>query len=124
MLSRSEVEQDKYKIMIFLGILSYSKYANQELVQTLLALATIPELRTLQPPNCSEFQLGDGYRPERERLTEVIGKHMWQFYKYPESDLPNLRFEQQYITDQYRREEYEVAKEEKIRRFIEDLMAQ
>jgi hypothetical protein len=124
MLSRSEVEQDKYKIMIFLGTLSYSKHANQELVQTLLALATIPELRTLRPPNCSEFQLGDGYRPERERLTKVIGKHVRQFYECPESDLPNLRFEQQHIADQRRREEHEVAKEEKIRRFVEDLMVQ
>lgn len=110
--------------MIFLGTLSYSKHANQEIVQTLLALATIPELRTLRPPNCSEFQLGDGYRPERERLTKVIGKHVRQFYECPESDLPNLRFEQQHIADQRRREEHEVAKGEKIRRFVEDLMAQ
>jgi hypothetical protein len=105
-LSRSEVEQDKYDIMIFLGTLSYSEHADQGLVQTLLALTTIPELRTLRPPICSKFQLGDGYRPERERLTEVIEKHARQFYECPESNLPNLRFEQQHIADQRRREEH------------------
>lgn len=124
MLSRSAVEQDKYKIMIFLGTLSYSEHANQELVQTLLAFATIPELRTLQPPNCSVFRLEDGYRPERERLIKVTREHVRQFYECPESDLPNLAFEQQYIADQRRREEHEVAKGEKIRRFVEDLVAQ
>jgi hypothetical protein len=40
-LSRSVVDQDKYKVMIFLSTLSYSQHANQELVQTLLAFATI-----------------------------------------------------------------------------------
>jgi hypothetical protein len=123
-LSGSVVEQDKYKIMIFLSTLSYSQHANQELVQTLLALATIPELRTLRPPDCSVFRLGDGYRPERERLAKVTGGHVRRFYECPESDLPNLPFEQQHIANQRRRAKYEVAKEEKIRRFVEDLMAQ
>jgi hypothetical protein len=92
-LSESVVEQNKYKIMIFLSILSYLQYANQELVQTLLALATIPGLRTLRPPDCSVFRLGDGYRPKPERLTKVIRRYVQQFHKYPKSDLPNLLFE-------------------------------
>jgi hypothetical protein len=64
-LSRSVPERDKYRIMIFLSTLSYSKHANQELVQTLLALATIRELRILQPPNHKVFRLAEGYMPRR-----------------------------------------------------------
>ena len=123
-LSRSMVENDKYKILIFLSTLSYSQHADQELVQTLLALATVPELQITQPPDCPLFRLGDGYKPERERLTKVIREHVRQFYECPEYGLPNLTFEQQHIADQRRREEHEVAKEEKIRRFVEELMAQ
>lgn len=123
-VQRRLVEQDKYKIMIFLSTLSYSQHANQELVQTLLALATIPGLRTLRPPDCSFFRLGDGYRTEPERLTKVTGGHVRQFHECPESDLPNFPFEMQHTADQRRREEHEVAKEEKIRMFVEDLMAQ
>ena len=123
-LSRSVAEPDKYKIMIFLSTLSYSQHAKQELVQTVLAFATIPELRILQPPDHSMFQLSGGYRPRRERLVIVVKGHARQFYECPEYYLPNLPFENYHLADQRRRQEHQVAKGEQIRMFAEDLMAQ
>lgn len=46
-LSQSVVERDKYRIMIFLFTLTYSQHAKQKLVETLLAFATVVQLRAL-----------------------------------------------------------------------------
>jgi hypothetical protein len=123
-LSRSVVKKDRYKIMIFLSTLSYSEHANQELVQTLLAFATVPELRILQPPNYAEFRLEEGYKPEREKLISVTERHVRLFAECPEYDFPDLPFETNRVAHQRRREEYQVAKGEQIKMFVEDLVVQ
>jgi len=123
-LSNSAAERDKYKIMILLSTLSYSKHAKQELVQTLLAFATIPELRALQPPSHAAFRLSEGYRPVRGRLLRVTEEHARQWYECPERDLPSLPDEDWCLTDQRRKDQHQIAKEEQIRVFVEDLMSQ
>ena len=49
-LLQSTAGFNKYQMMIFLSTSMYSKNANQELVQTLLSFATVPELRALESP--------------------------------------------------------------------------
>jgi hypothetical protein len=122
--SRSVVQYDKYKIMILLSTLSYSKHAKPELVQTLLAFATIPELRALQPPSDAVFQLSEGYRPVRQRLISIVEGHVRQFYECPESDLPILPGESWDLADERRRDQHSIAKEEQIGMFVDDLILQ
>jgi len=123
-LSRSEVGKDKYKIMIFLSSLAYSEHAKQELVQTLLAFATTPELRMLQPPKHSEFRLAEGYKPMKERLVTITEEHVRRFNECPEYHLQSLRSEDIYTANYRREKAYHVAKDKQIREFVEDLVAQ
>jgi len=110
--------------MIFLSSLAYSEHAKQELVQTLLAFATTPELRMLQPPKHSVFRLAEGYKPVTERLVTITEEHVRQFNECPEYHLQSLRSED-ISTANYRREKaYHAAKDKQIREFVEDLVVQ
>lgn len=123
-LSHSVAERDKYKIIVFLSTLSYSAHAKQELVQTLLAFATISGLRVMQSPRYLVFQLAEGYQPVRPELVSLVEQHARQFYECPERRLPALPSEEWHIADERRREQHQVAKERQIRQFVEDLVAQ
>jgi Protein of unknown function (DUF3638) len=124
LLSNSVVERDKYRVMIFLSTFSYSPHAKQELIMTLLAFATSPELRMLRPPRYQAFQLADGYRPVLEKLTSLAEQHARHFNACPEHDLPKLRGETKRAADTRRTRLYQVAKAERARVFAKDLIAQ
>jgi hypothetical protein len=123
-LSDSTVGKDKYKILVLLSTLSYSIHADQELVQTLLAFATVPSLRLHQPPRYPIFQLTDGYRPAQQRLISLITEQARPFHECPESDLPHLHGEKQHVANARRRRLWEDAKDEQARMLIRDLMTQ
>lgn len=121
-LSHSVIERDKYRIMMFLSTLSYSQHAKQELVQTLLAFATVPELRPTRPPGYTLFQLSYGYKPDKEKLLEVIKSR--PFDSCPESNLPQLSYENLADAEQRRRDQHEVAVEECLGHFVDSLICQ
>ncbi|RFU36269.1 hypothetical protein B7463_g125, partial [Scytalidium lignicola] len=123
-LSSSISTRDKHKIMVLLSTLSYSQYAKQELVHTLLAFATIPELRTIQAPRDLEFQLKEGYRPVQQKLVSMMKRHTRQFEECPESHLDAFPYEDLDDADDRRRKEYQDAKEKQIKLFVEELESQ
>ncbi|KAH8676420.1 hypothetical protein BGZ60DRAFT_562097 [Tricladium varicosporioides] len=123
-LSKSVVGRDKYKIMVFLSTLSYSPHAKQELIQTLLAFATIPGLRSMQLPASPVFHLAEGYQPVRQELTSLMEQYVRPFYECPERHLPTLPSEESYVADERRREQHQIAKERQIKEFIEELVVQ
>ncbi|PQE15350.1 very large low complexity protein [Rutstroemia sp. NJR-2017a WRK4] len=124
MLSNTSIRRDKYRIMMLLSTLSYSQYAKQELVQTLLAFATIPELRELRPPRYTQFQLSDGYSPDEQKLTCLTEEQVKVFHNCPESKLPNMHGEKEYIADGRRSRMYESAKDKHVRAFVSYLISQ
>jgi hypothetical protein len=123
-LSRSVLQYDKYKIMILLSTLSYSEYCKAELVQTLLAFATIPKLRALQSPNDEVFRLSEGYRPVRETLISILKGHVRQFYECPECNLPDLPGERWDVANERRQDRHQMVKGEQIGIFVDDLILQ
>ncbi|KAI9742144.1 MAG: hypothetical protein M1818_004044 [Claussenomyces sp. TS43310] len=123
-LSNTVAERDKYKVMVFLSTLSYSRHAKQELVMTLLAFATTPGLRILQSPDFPKFQLVDGYKPVQQELARKIGAHALPFHQCPEYHLPALHGEKKRVADARRLREYERAKKEGIGLFVNELTAQ
>lgn len=92
-LSRSMVSRDKYKIIIFLCTLTYFQHTRQELVQTLLAFATVPRLRAIRPPDYASFQLSDGFSPNKNTLSDLTRKRVRPFELCPESMQPDLLYE-------------------------------
>jgi len=123
-LSRSVVETDKYDIMIFLSTLTYSRHAKQELVQTLLAFATVPELRATRPPDYISFELSHGYKPDRKKLVDVANNRGRPYYSCPESNLPQLPLEPFSDADERRQDKHRTAVEECIGRFVDALICQ
>ena len=123
-LSHTSREKDKYKVMMLLSTLAYSEHAKQELVQTLLAFATVPELRALQLPDYPVLQLSDGYVPLRQRLASVVEAYARPFDDCAESKLLKLPGETKRMAERRRQDEYHVAKEQHISSFVEELMLQ
>ena len=89
-LSHSVVNKDKYRIMMFLSTLTYFQHMIQELVQTLLAFATVPELCATRPPGFPPFQLLHGYRPDKAKLIDMTNNRGRPFYLCLESNLPQF----------------------------------
>jgi hypothetical protein len=90
LLSHSNAKKDKYKIMMLLCGMAYSSFAKQDLVRALLAFATVPEVRAIQPPSFLSFNLNDGFVPVRHEVIQIVQSHVKQLVLCPENDLPPL----------------------------------
>lgn len=123
-LSRCVVETDKYEIMIFLSTLTYSRHAKQELVQTLLAFATVPELRATRPPNYISFELSHDYKPDRKKLVDVVNNRGRPYHSCPEFNLPQFPLETFSDADERRRDKHRTTMEKCLSRFVDALICQ
>lgn len=123
-LSNSIAKRDKYRIMLLLSTMAYSQHAKQELVQTLLAFATVPELRAISPPDYTLFQLSHGFRPDRKILVHMARNRARPYYSCPESNLPQFSYETFAEADERRRDEHHVAMEECLGVFVDALICQ
>ncbi|KAK2793814.1 hypothetical protein FQN51_001032 [Onygenales sp. PD_10] len=122
--SKSTPEKDKYRIMFFLGTLSYSNNADEGFVQSLLALATVPELRSISRPVYDHFTLGDGYAPKKGKLVDIAQRHSFAFYESPESKLGAKIYESRGTTHQRLMSMYQKMKNERAAKFAEALFSQ
>ena len=123
-LTQAEVENDKYRIMMFLSTLAYSQHMEQELVQTFLAFATVPELRRIRLPEYESFDLAHGYTPNRTKLTELARKWARPFSKCPEHDLPQNHDESWQEANDRRRDKHETALDDCLDVFVSGLICQ
>ncbi|KAH0566189.1 hypothetical protein GP486_000421 [Trichoglossum hirsutum] len=123
-LSHSLMERDKYRVMIFLSTLTYSRNVKRELVETLLAFATVPELRTLRPPGHPFFELQHGYSPERKRLASMAESKARPYHECPEINLPQLIYETEESADDRRRNAYERTMKIRVEAFVDFLIEQ
>ena len=122
-LSHTSRERDKYKVMMLLSTLAYSEHAKQELVQTLLAFATVPKLRRLELPDFPVLRLSDGYAPLRQRMVSVVEIFVRPFDECPESKLVKLPGETRRMAERRREDEYHLAKDQQMKAFVGSLMA-
>ena len=123
-LSLSKKERDKYKIMILLSTLACSQHAKPELVQTLLAYATVPGLRAMRPPKFESLRLSEGHWPDREKLLVVMEEAVWPYNACPESSLAKLPFETPAEADARRQERYQAVTGEQLGLFVNALASQ
>lgn len=123
-LIQAEVESDKYKIMMFLSTLAYSQHIKQELVQTLLAFATVPELRRIRLPEYESFYLAHGYTPDRRKLRELARKWARPFLACPEHDLPQNYDESWQDANDRRRDKHQTSLDDCLDVFVDGLICQ
>lgn len=89
-LSKSDAAKDKPAITIFLTNLGHSRWGNTPLVHTLLALATAPALRNVQPPAYDSFDLSQGFEPSKAKLLAILESAKVSLDESPESQLERL----------------------------------
>ncbi|KAI1771547.1 hypothetical protein F4818DRAFT_454673 [Hypoxylon cercidicola] len=81
--------QDQYKLMFFMGMISFRSDANMPLIRTLLAFSRNDSLRSLSLPNHAEYR---SFRPNQRPQLDVLTKLMEPFQAPPPSDLPLMEF--------------------------------
>ena len=123
-LSHCLRERDKYRVMFFLCTLAYSQHANQSLVETLLALATVPQLRSSRPPDNDRFDLSDGYTADRTKLVALTEINLRPFHACPEAHSPILPHETWTDAEDRRESDHQIAVEQHITQFVDMLFRQ
>lgn len=72
-LCRSATKEQALQLAFTLASVTYSSEDNHALVPTLLAFATVPEIRSLVgPPRFTSYDLSDDFMPFDERLANLI----------------------------------------------------
>ncbi|KAG1894551.1 uncharacterized protein F5891DRAFT_714827 [Suillus fuscotomentosus] len=70
---RKATKKDTFRLAFTLASVSYSSLDNDVFVPTLLAFATVPEIRSLGgPPKFTSYDLSDGFMPSDMRLNNII----------------------------------------------------
>ncbi|KAK6595662.1 hypothetical protein H4I96_09981 [Botrytis cinerea] len=105
-LSASIESRDKYKIMIFLSTLVFSKKIEHSLVHTLLAFATITTFDYIKIPQYKLFHLCEGYEPDKNQLKDLIGAHIYHHKRTPTRKLVKKGAETEWDVDSRRQQTY------------------
>jgi hypothetical protein len=99
--------------MVFLSTLAYSINANPDLIQVLLAFATVPELRQINMPQYTTFLKELEYSPSKTRLTKHFESYARDFEDCPESRMLGAN-----------RRQYHTAVDARVKICVEHLMNQ
>jgi hypothetical protein len=123
-LSKSDATRDKFGITIFLANLAHSKHGNIPLVHTLLALATAPALRNVQPPAYEHFDLSKGFEPDKSKLSRILEACKVSFEESPERQIVRLPNEPDHDLMDRREAAYQVATKLQVNKCLNALMHQ
>ncbi|KAF7929086.1 hypothetical protein BELL_0370g00080 [Botrytis elliptica] len=105
-LSASIETRDKYKIMIFLSTLIFSKNVDHSLVHTFLAFATMPIFDCIKIPQYQLFPLREGFEPDRNSLKALIGAQKYGYENTPASKLVEKEAETEWEVYSRRQQTY------------------
>lgn len=71
-LQESTRESHTYQLIFLFSTLSYSGKVDLQLIETLLAFASVPQFRYLALPTYSSYNLKQGFSPSRDTLLAVV----------------------------------------------------
>ncbi len=64
-------EQNSYQLLFVLCATVHAG-VDSRLIQTLLAFATVPNFRTLQPPSYTSYDLSYGFEPKKDEISNIL----------------------------------------------------
>ncbi|TGO08655.1 hypothetical protein BTUL_0198g00170 [Botrytis tulipae] len=123
-LSASTETRDKYKIMIFLSTLIFSKKVDHSLVHTFLAFATMPSFDSIGIPQYQLFPLYEGFEPDEDSLKALIGAQKYGYESTPASKLVKKEAETEWDVHSRRQQAYIDQNECAVKTALEDLLQQ
>ena len=71
-LTQDPPRYSKYQLMFLLSAFAYNTTVGLEMIGTLLAIATIPQFRDIKLPNYIEYNLCEGYGPDKDPLVRAV----------------------------------------------------
>ncbi|KAI0895087.1 hypothetical protein F4806DRAFT_90268 [Annulohypoxylon nitens] len=81
--------QGQYKLMFFLGVMSFRSNANMPLIRTLIAFAHWDDLQSLNPPLHDDYC---SFRPHQTPQIDILVKFIEPFQEPPPEDPPLVEF--------------------------------
>ncbi|KAK2736398.1 hypothetical protein FQN57_000775 [Myotisia sp. PD_48] len=125
LLSDSKENLHKYQITFFLATLAYSQHADMRTIHTLLAFATVKDLKRLDALAEDSFNLSEGYCPSRSRLVDTVQAYCFSKEEGPDySQIPRLQDELWEDWENRRREIHHQKSEEQLEDFVTQLVSQ
>ncbi|KAF8429094.1 hypothetical protein EV426DRAFT_672940, partial [Tirmania nivea] len=119
---------DTYPLMFTLCTLAYRGSRTDclplPLIETLLAFATVPSVRELSPPRCTTYELSDGFKPNKELLSNLVKNAVLEFADSSEAKLETLPLETDAKLAQRRSKEYKSNVEWEVSQFVQELVSQ
>ncbi|KAG2112536.1 uncharacterized protein F5147DRAFT_791070, partial [Suillus discolor] len=101
-------KRDTSRLVFTLASVSYSLLDDHALVPTLLAFATVPEIRSLGgPPKLTSYDLSDGFMPSDKRLDDIISSCSKKYEMSQEKHLPAMPGEGKKVLEKRRRSAFE-----------------
>ncbi|KAG1837163.1 hypothetical protein DFJ58DRAFT_863227 [Suillus subalutaceus] len=105
---RIATKEDTFKLVFTLASVSYGLLDEHALVPTLLAFATIPEIRTLgDPPEFASYDLSDNFMPSSAMLDTIIGSCVKDYETSQERYLPASSWEDEQAVGRRRHSAFE-----------------
>ncbi|KAG1805262.1 hypothetical protein EV424DRAFT_1579634 [Suillus variegatus] len=101
-------KKDTSRLVFTLASVSYSLLDDHALVPTLLAFATVPEIRSLGgPPKFTSYDLSDGFMPSDKRLDDIISSCSKKYEMSQERHLPAMHGEHKKTLEKRRHSAFE-----------------
>ncbi|KAI6011263.1 hypothetical protein PISMIDRAFT_17817 [Pisolithus microcarpus 441] len=71
---RSDKRQHRFQLIFSLPAMAYASPQLEDVVNTLLAFATMPQFEHENPPDYPDYNLSDGYAPSRHALGQLVSQ--------------------------------------------------
>ncbi|PPQ73450.1 hypothetical protein CVT26_010200 [Gymnopilus dilepis] len=114
----------KFSLLFSLSALAYSIPNPQQYIPFLLAFATTPSSELPPPPFHLNYDLSDGYKPERKAIQKFVTSGRFNLNSSPSGMLSRLANETQQNFERRRRNHYNDNTESRSQRAVNDLLAQ
>ncbi|KAG2129503.1 uncharacterized protein EDB93DRAFT_118250 [Suillus bovinus] len=122
---RRATREDTFRLVFTLASISYSSLNDHALVPTLLAFATVPEIRSLEdPPDFTSYNLSDGLMPSDTRLDKIISSCSKNYETSQERHLPAMPGETEKALKKRRRSAFQdrcLFEKQVILRMVRDI---
>ncbi|KAI2627868.1 hypothetical protein GGR54DRAFT_590862 [Hypoxylon sp. NC1633] len=87
LLSTSNERPDKFRVMFWLGTLSFGKEVNMTILRVLASLYTTPGMSAIDMPDAVTFDLSNGHCVSESNIYPVINEAFVDFIASPEAEL-------------------------------------
>ncbi|KAI9709022.1 MAG: hypothetical protein M1828_002556 [Chrysothrix sp. TS-e1954] len=124
LMSNTHRTRDRYNVLITLSTMAYSEKADCELIETLLAFATVADVRRI-PLDCSEpLKLSHGYSIAKPTLKAIAMKHLWPFDASPDAKLTKHTGESKHDLNMRRKASFKEHTARTVEAFVESVVSQ